>query len=175
MITNAEFIYQPYAGQYEERIFDAQSVNNSQEWSWVKFTNDDDEEWCGQFRGFPSQTAVSETYCTILILTSDHLFQLNANDGQLITSIENNEYRNLTVAPSGDFIISDSNRIFRIENNIQQMIPLKSSFSMDLIEFKNWEGESLLFVCEEFCNWGKIHRMKYNYKTKCIENEQIER
>ena len=171
MITNAEFINQPYAGIDEEKIFDAESVNNSQEWSWVRFTNDDETEWCGQFRGFPIQAAVSETYCTILILTSNHLFQLNTIDGQLITSIENIEFRNLTVGPSGDFIISDSNTIFRIENNIQLIIPLKSPFRMDLIKFKNWDVGNLLFECEEFCNWGVTHRMKLNDELKNIEYE----
>ncbi len=171
MITNAEFINQPYAGIYEEKVFDTESNDNSQEWSWVRFTNDDGQEWCGQFRGFPIQTAVSETYCTILILTSDHFFQLNANDGQLITSIENNEFRNLTVSPSGAFIISDSNTIFRIENNIQLIIPLKSPFRMDLIEFKNWDVGNLLFECEEFGNWSLTLRMKLNDELKNIEYE----
>lgn len=62
MIIEAEIIDQPYSGQYEERIYDISSPWNSQNWTWVKFLNDDFIEWCGEFRGLPRNVAISKKY-----------------------------------------------------------------------------------------------------------------
>ncbi len=51
MISKAELINQSYSGQYKEKIYDIPSPWNSQDWTWVKFENDDFDEWCGEFRG----------------------------------------------------------------------------------------------------------------------------
>jgi hypothetical protein len=60
MVITGEIINQPYSGEYKERVYDNDSPWNSQGWTWIKFTNDDSFEWCGEFRGFPRDIAVSE-------------------------------------------------------------------------------------------------------------------
>lgn len=77
MIIKAEVINQPYSGEYNERIYDISSPWNSQSWAWIKFTNEDLTEWCGNFRGFPRDVAVSKKYNSVLVLTSDYLFKLD--------------------------------------------------------------------------------------------------
>ena len=50
MISRAEYIQQPYSGEYIEKIYDIKSPWNSTDWTWIKFTEEDDI-WCGEFRG----------------------------------------------------------------------------------------------------------------------------
>ena len=49
MISRAEYIQQPYSGEYIEKIYDIKSPWNSTDWTWIKFTEEDDI-WCGEFR-----------------------------------------------------------------------------------------------------------------------------
>lgn len=53
MINQAQIINQPYSGEYDEKIYNLRSKCNSRDWTWVKFTNEDYTEWCGQFQGAP--------------------------------------------------------------------------------------------------------------------------
>jgi hypothetical protein len=48
----ADFIYQPLSGNYQEFVFDVETIWRSDNWSWVKFTLNEDE-WIGTFRGYP--------------------------------------------------------------------------------------------------------------------------
>ena len=59
MISGAERIDQPYSGEYTERIYDIDTSWNSSDWTWIKFF-DDDEVWCGNFRGKYKGVVVSE-------------------------------------------------------------------------------------------------------------------
>ncbi|KAB2328336.1 hypothetical protein F7731_25610 [Cytobacillus depressus] len=100
MIVKAEIINQPYSGEYIERVYDISSPWNSQSWSWIKFTNENSTEWYGNFRGFPKGVAVSSKYDAVLVLTSDYLFRLNANNGELIEYEDQPQYQHITVSPS---------------------------------------------------------------------------
>ncbi|RZK38619.1 MAG: hypothetical protein EOO90_21670 [Pedobacter sp.] len=51
MIIDAEIISQPYSSEFSEKIYDSESLWNSQSWSYIKFINEDYTEWCGQLRG----------------------------------------------------------------------------------------------------------------------------
>ena len=42
MISRAEYIQQPYSGEYIEKIYDIKSPWNSTDWTWIKFTEEDD-------------------------------------------------------------------------------------------------------------------------------------
>ena len=169
MIEEAKIISQPYSGEFEERVYDIESVWNSQDWSWVKFINDDYLEWCGQFRGFPRQVAVSKRYNTVLILTSDYLFQLDRLSGNIIENERMPLYRSLTVAPNGEYLIADYYRIEKISNNINLKIEIKCPVPMDMIEFGNWTGNTLTITCDEFMNWDRHLIMEYNCDTDKIE------
>lgn len=169
MIIHAEIISQPYSGEFKERIYDIQSFWNSQNWTFVKFMEDDHSEWCGQFRGFPKNVQISNKHELILILTSDYLFQLNAKTAEVSEFEEHPQYQNLTLTPDQNFLIADYMNIEKITNNIKEKKLIKSPFEMDLIEFKEWNENVLEFICDEFVYWDKHYLMTYNNLTDVIE------
>src|SRR5690625_2425313 len=107
MIIKAEIITQPYSGEFKEKIYDIPSSWNSQDWTWIKFTNDDLSEWCGNFRGFPREVAVSNKHSCVLVLSSDYLFKFDCASGKLTEYESQPQYRSLTISSLGDFIIAD--------------------------------------------------------------------
>ena len=169
MIEEAKIINQPYSGEFEEKIYDIESVWNSQYWSWIKFINDDYSEWCGQFRGFPKEVAVSKKYNTVLVLTSDYLFQLDRLSGDIIESERMPPFNSLTVSPNGEYIIADYYNIERISSSISRRVKIKSPIEMDMIEFGNWSGNILKIICDEFMNWDRHLIMEYNCETDKLE------
>lgn len=169
MIDQADIINQPYSGDYDERIYDNESAWNSQSWTWVKFTNEDLSEWCGQFRGFPRQTAVSKKHDAVLILTADYLFQLDRKTGDLIKLEDQPQYQNLTVTPDGDFIIADYYHVEKITNDINSKSAIKSPIEMDMIEFKKWSDGKMEFTCDEFMNWDRHLIMEYDSEKEAIK------
>jgi len=169
MIIETEIISQPSSGEYDERIYNNESPWNSQAWTWVKFTNDDYSEWCGQFRGFPRQVAISTVSNLVLVLTSDYLFQLDRDKGNIIELEEQPLYHNLSVAPSGSFIIADYYNFEKITVSINVKTKIESPIDMDMIEFKGWDGDRLEFTCDEFMNWDRHLKMVYDDRTGRIE------
>lgn len=169
MIIKAEIINQPYSGEYSERIYDNESAWNSQSWTFIKFINDDFSEWCGQFRGFPREVVISTIRDIILVLTSDYLFQLDRQTGNLTDLEDQPQYRNLTVAPNGDFILADYYNFEKVTTSIKQKKSIESPIQIDLIKFKNWEKSKLEFTCDEFLNWDRHLTMTYNSETNKIE------
>ena len=107
MIIEAQIISPPYSGQFVERIYDNQSLWNSQDWAWIKFTNEDCSEWVGHFRGFPKDVAISKKHNTVLVLTADYLYQLDRLTADMIALEEQPFYQNLTLTPDEDFIVND--------------------------------------------------------------------
>lgn len=169
MIIEAKIISPPYSGEYSERIYDNESLWNSQSWTFIKFTNADYSEWCGQFRGFPRQIAISSVKNIILVLTSDYLYQLDRETGNLIDLENQPQYQNLTVAPNGDFILADYYNFEKVSTSIKHKESIESPIQMDIIEFKNWENVKLEFTCDEFLNWDRHLTMIYNSETNKIE------
>ena len=153
MISKSEIINQPYSGQYKERIYDVPSPWKSQDWTWVKFENDDFDEWCGEFRGSPRSVALSKKYNKVLVLTSDYLFQIDALSGDLIEYESQPQYRCLTVTPAGDFIVADYYTIEKVGSTLKDLEPLESPIKMDGIKFNGWNNNKLSISCDEFLNW----------------------
>lgn len=153
MIAKAELITQPYSGEHTEKIYDIPSPWNSQNWTWIKFTNDDLTEWCGSLRGFPREVAVSEKYNCVLVLTSDYLFKLDCFSGELTEYESQPQYQSLTVSPSGDFIIADYYDIEIIKSTLINKIQVDSPIEMDMIKFHSWSNNKLSITCDEFSNW----------------------
>ena len=152
MIINAEIVSQPIAGSYKERIYDISSNWNSQHWTWVKFTDDELSEWYGEFRGFPIDVALSTKYNTVLILTSDYLYQLDCSSKEIIEYEEQPRYQNLTVTSCGDFIVSDYCYIELMEGTLSETRILNSPIEMDMIKFGQWDNKKLRITCEELFN-----------------------
>lgn len=169
MIIEAEIISQPYSGEYTERIYDNESPWNSQSWTFIMFTNDNYLEWCGQFRGFPRQVAISKPNKIVLVLTSDYLYQLDAETGNLKYLEDQPQYHNLTVAPNGDFIIADYYNFEKVITTIKEKEQIESPIQMDLIKFKKWNNSKLEFTCDEFLKWDRHLTMTYDSETKKIE------
>lgn len=162
MIEKAEIIYQPSSGEFNEKIYDIESAWNSQNWSWIKFTNDDYTEWCGEFRGTPQKVAISKIYKIVLVLTSDYLFQLNINSGDIIAYESQPEYLDLITTPNGSILLSCYYNIYKVTKSIQNIEEIQSPIKMDMIKFKDWKGSKLEFTCDEFLNWDRHLLMQYN-------------
>ena len=175
MIIEGQIVNRPYSGKYDERIYDNDSPWNSQDWTYIKFTNNDYSEWCGVFRGFPKDVSISLIKNIVLILTSDYLYQLNSINGDLADLEEQSQYRNLTATPLGDFIVSDYYHLTRITNSIQNKEIISSPIEMDNIKFTTWRESILEFTCDEFCNWDRHLVMIYDSEKNKIEikNESI--
>jgi hypothetical protein len=165
MINEAKIINQPYSGQYEERIYDIPSSWNSQKWAWIKFSNEDFSEWCGEFRGSPRYVAISKKHNSILVLTSDYLYQLDHISGELIEYETQPQYQNLTLTPSGDFIVSDYYSIELVKSIIKEKQLIASPIHMDMIKFHSWSNNKLLITCEEFYNWDRHIELELNCET----------
>jgi hypothetical protein len=169
MIIEAEIISQPYSGEYTERVYDNENVWNSQSWTFIKFTNDDFSEWCGQFRGFPRQVAVSIVRNIVLVLTTDYLYMLDRETGNLLELEDQPQYQNLTVTPNGNFILADYYNFEKVTTSLKNKESIESPIKMDTIEFKNWDNEKLDFICHEFMNWDRHLTMTFNNETNKIE------
>ncbi|MGO1059196.1 hypothetical protein ACTL32_08725 [Planococcus sp. FY231025] len=156
MIVKAEIISQPISGEYKEKIYDVPNTWNSQEWTWVKFFNDDSEAWYGNFRGTPKDAAVSANHNRVLVLTSDYLFELDRNTGNQLGYDNQTDYQTLTVAPNGDFIIADYNNLYLIKASFLERTPIFNPIDMHGIEFKGWTGHKLLVECEDLAAEKKL-------------------
>lgn len=126
MIIKAEIISQPYSGEFKERIYDIESPWNSQNWTFIKFTENDYSDWCGQFRGFPESVQVSEKYQIVLVLSSDYLFVLDSITGDIIEFESQPKYKSLILTPNDDFLIADYNNIEKITSSLKNKKNIES-------------------------------------------------
>jgi hypothetical protein len=176
MIIKAEIITQPYSGKYKEKIYDISSPWNSQEWTWIKFTDNDLTEWCGNFRGFPRGVAISKKQNCVLVLTSDYLFKLDCFSGELTEYESQPQYQSLTVSTSGDFIIADYYDIAIIKSTLAEKKYLDSPLKMDSIKFNGWFNNKLSIKCDEFLNWNNEAELEldgdtYKIRIKDFKNK----
>ena len=173
MIIKAEIISQPYSGIFKEKVYDIENSSNSQDWTFIKFTEDDYSEWCGQFRGFPKSVQISKKHYMILILTSDYLFQIDSQTAELKFFENKHQYQSLIVTPSDDFLIADYMNIEKISDSIRNKKLIESPIEMDFIEFQSWNNSSLEFKCDEFIYWDRHYVMEYNDDTEIIKIKNI--
>ncbi|WBW99487.1 hypothetical protein [Oceanirhabdus sp. W0125-5] len=169
MIKDIEVINQPISGCFEERVYDIESAYKSLGWTWLKFTNDDYSEWCGEFRGRYIAHGISKKYESILVLTSDCLHQLSIHDGTIQYYEDSPQYRNLTVTPMGEYIASDYYCISILGETINDVQYLETPLKLDMIEFKTWEGFKLKITGDEFINWDNHVELELDCRTMCIE------
>ena len=140
MIKTVEQIIRPESGRYKEFDYDIRSSWNSQRWTWLKFTNDDYDEWCGEFRGEYRGHGISTRDECIYVLTSDYLYLLNTKEGKLLKYEDRPEYQELTVSPVGDCITASYNNLEVIDNNLDSKKIIKAQISLDMIIFSEWNG-----------------------------------
>lgn len=149
LITKAEIIEQPYSGQFKERIYDIPNTRNSQDWTWIKFGDENYNEWCGQFGGELQAVALSSKHNKFLVVTFDYLFEIDCVSGEMTDYEPTNTYKDLTVTPFGDFIIADYYNIAIIRGAIKDRYFLDIPIQMDMIKLNGWSESKLSISCEE--------------------------
>jgi len=178
MIIESKLIEQPYSGKYKETIFDVESNWNSSDWTYVEFIEKDFNTWCGVFRGAPRGISFSKKHKSILILTSDYLYEMNSLNSTLVDYEANEVYKNLTVDEiSGDFLISDEYKIEIIQLPLSNKVLIESPIEMDLIEFTSWSNNKLKIVCSELTNWDNQFYLELDPKLRKINilNSEIKK
>jgi len=149
MIRQIEIIDQPYSGQFIERIFDIQNVWNSPQWTWVKFTEENESNWCGQFRGSPIAVGISNKLDFLYILTADHFYELNKLDGEIHNIFPQSNFINIVKTPHDEFILYDYGNLYFLKEEVKECLKIESPFNMDFIEFKFWDNNKFVFTCYE--------------------------
>ena len=156
MIFSAEHIERPCSGMYTEKIYDITSSWNSQEWTWIKFT-DEDGEWCGEFRGAYRGTSVSEKHGIVVVLTTDYMFILDKNTSDVIEYDSQPSYVDITTNPNGDIFLTDGYGIeifSEDEDGKIERIPITNiPVNPDNLKFEEWDHNILKISCCEFYNW----------------------
>lgn len=155
MISRAEYIQQPYSGEYIEKIYDIKSPWNSTDWTWIKFTEEDDI-WCGEFRGKYRGVSSSKKLGIVVVLTSDYMYMLDICTAELIEYYSQPQYVEMTTSPLEDIFITDGYGIemftnSKIEDSETIVIPVHP----DNLKFVEWMGNILKITCYEFLIWGK--------------------
>lgn len=156
MICSAERIEQPYSGQYVERIYDIKSPWNSREWTWIKF-EDENGEWCGEFRGKYRGVSVSKKLGIVVVLTSDYMYTLDINTADLIEYDSQSDFVDITTSPNGDIFLTDGYSIEivvkdndeKIETTVVDYMPVNP----DNLRFEEWNNNILKISCCEFYHW----------------------
>ena len=165
MILDALHIEQPYSGEYNEKIYDIESRWNSSDWSWIKFEEENDI-WCGEFRGRFRGVAISEKLHIVVVLTSDYMYVLDSKTAKIIDYRSRPEYVNITETPLGDILVTDgysvgilrSNKITDIESIVVPIHP-------DNLQFQEYDENCLRITCYEFLNWGKEIEIYLDYNS----------
>ena len=153
MIINAEYIEQPYDGEYREDIYDIKNVWNSSDWIWIKFT-DENDEWCGEFRGTYRGVSISNKLGIIVVLTSDHMYMLDIHNAQLIGYLSQPAYVDITASPSQDIFITDGYCLEMFTaNHIEARKSIPLPIRPDSLRFTEWKGNILKMTCYEFWTW----------------------
>lgn len=165
MILEIEQIHVPESGKYKEVIYDIKSSWNSQKWTWLKFTDNDYDEWCGEFRGEYRGHGISNRDKCIYILTSDYLYLLDATDGKLVQYKDRPEYQELTVSSLGDCIVASYNHLEVIDNNLSSIHVIEALVPLDMIIFLEWIDNTLLIHADEFCNWDNHIKLSLDANT----------
>ncbi|MDH3324271.1 MAG: hypothetical protein OEL89_01385 [Candidatus Peregrinibacteria bacterium] len=166
MIIDAKIVNKPNSGEFEERVYDNESPCNSQNWTWVKFLENDGKEWVGNFRGSGHTVSLSKVLNEIFILTNNYILRISAETGDIIEIKDSPQYRSVTVSPNGNIVLADYYSLVKVGSNFTELEDIPSPFQMDMIEFKEWTGDKLKFSCDEFLNkYRKNVRMELDSKT----------
>ena len=155
MISKALHIQQPYSGEYTEKIYDIESCWNSSEWSWIRFENDN-EIWCGEFRGKFRGVALSEKLQITVVLTSDYMYVLDSNTAEVIDYLSQPQYLDITITPLQDILITDSYGIEILKGNkLASIESIVMPIQVEDLQFEEYVGNCLRMTCYEFLAWDK--------------------
>lgn len=165
MIFRAEYIQQPYSGEYIEKIYDIKSSWNSSDWTWIKFTEAEDV-WCGEFRGKYIGVSCSAKLGIIVVLTSDYMYVLDICSGEIMEYYSQPEYVDITVTPFGEILVTDGYGIeMFINTKIGDMENIVIPIHVDNLRFVEWRKNILKISCFEFLAWEKEIELYLNFET----------
>lgn len=166
MILRAEYVQQPYSGEYIEKIYDIKNPWNSSDWTWIKFT-EEDEVWCGEFRGGCRGLSYSAKYEIIVVLTSDYMYVLDIHTSEIKEYYSQPEYVDITTSPFGEILVTDGYGIEMFTNSkIKDMESIVTPINCDSLRFVEWRENILRMNCFEFLAWGKEVELYLDFETK---------
>lgn len=167
---NAGLTYQPESGAFEEVHFEQPTVWNSQVFSWVKFEDQEYQDWFGSFRGEPlGHLAISELTGNVMIPTEDGTYLVNINSRQLLKfyGVEH-QIRSVLTAPNGrTFILASHGELYRT-NEEHELVHIPCQLNMDFIKLKSISGNNVEFEFEEIGIWSQT-RGTLNTETWRVE------
>lgn len=159
MIHSAKHIDQPYSGQYVEKIYDITNPWNSSHWCWVKFA-DNNDEWCGVFRGKYIGVSISHKLGIVVVLTTDYLYILDINTAKMIDYDYHLNYTNITTSRDGDIVLTTGYSIeviIKENDSIKTKNVLSVPFDTDNIKFIEWNEKILkISCCELYCSKNEV-------------------
>ena len=160
-------IQQPYSGEFNERIYDIQSCWNSSDWTWIKFEENNDV-WCGEFRGKYRGVAISDKIEIVVVLTSDYMYVLDLLSKDIIDYRRQPMYLEITTTPFEDILLTDSYglEIFTdksISNLKTIALPINGSY----ISFIEYCGDILKMTYEDNFNWQ--NRVEISFDCSLLE------
>lgn len=166
----AELTYQPESGAFEEVHFEQSTLWNSQVFSWVKFEDQEHQDWFGSFRGQTlGHLAISELTGNVMIPTEDGTYLVNINSRQLVKfyGVEH-QIRNVITAPNDrTFVLASHSELYRT-NEEDELIHIPCQLNMDLIKLKSISGDKVEFEFEEIGIWNQT-RGTLNTETWKVE------
>lgn len=166
MICKAEYIQQPYSGEYLEKIYDISSPWNSSDWTWIKFTSEDGV-WCGEFRGKYRGISFSGKLGIIVVLTSDYMYVLDINTTEIVGYYSQPQYMDITTSPNEDILVTDGYGIEMFVNSkVEDMETIVVPVQPDNLRFIEWKENILKVNCYEFLVWGKEIELYLDIETK---------
>lgn len=171
IIYEAEYIEQPTSGEYEEKIYDINRPFRGCDWSWIRF-QEEDNDWCGEFRGKYRGLALSKKFEIVVVLTSNGIYILDINSGELIESKDNYGYGNIIASSAGDIFIADFNSIYYFTSkrfsDIKKIKP--SLIYGEIMWFKEINNDTLTICVNQYPN-GDIVELQLDLKSKAWKKD----
>ncbi|UQW96963.1 hypothetical protein M2M59_13625 [Rummeliibacillus sp. G93] len=179
MLLSATITKQPISGKYPEQIFVAPF--STAEWTWVKFEDENYNEFYGQFQGKPNTVALSPKNKFCYVLTDTFLYEIDCetlSNYQVLDFCERGlSITNVTFSPDGKPLFSDYYTIFTITKSIDELVQrensklIENSIPVGYIQFNNWEGHLLHINAETFLE-GQPIKLIFNATTmRIFENK----
>ena len=131
----------------------------------MSFTEEDDI-WCGEFRGKYRGVSCSTTLGIIVVLTSDYMYVLDIYGGEIMEYYSQPEYVDITVTPFGKILVTDGYGIEMFANTkVSDMENIVLPINADNLKFVEWRENILKISCFEFLTWGKEIELYLNFET----------
>lgn len=165
MIKKAEIIDKPLSGTYEEKIYG----NLSDNWIWIKFTDENYYEWCGQFNGDFVKVDISEHLKITYVATIFGIYLINSENYELIKYIELMGINDTSLSPNGSYLVADGYDIYVLNNQELENQNLNNDFLLDDINFVEWKDQKLIIECLEMFSENSKIVAEYDENSKKVK------